>query len=52
MNDKTIGLDQTEEEVLTYEVSDEAIETAAGMEKWKAEAHTMAFCSGLSTCPA
>jgi hypothetical protein len=52
MNDKIIGLDRTEEDVLTYEVSDEALETAAATEKWKAEAHTMAFCSDLSTCPA
>ena len=26
MNDTTIGLDQTEEEILTYEVSDEALD--------------------------
>ena len=31
MNDITIQ--QTEEEILTYEVSDEALETAAGKEK-------------------
>jgi hypothetical protein len=49
MNDKTIGLDQTEEEILTYKVSDEALETTAGTGNWKAEAHTMAFCTDLST---
>lgn len=52
MNDKTIGLDQTEEEVLAYKVSDEALETAASTGNWKAEGHTMAFCTDLSTCPA
>ena len=30
VNDITIDLDQTEEESLTYEVSDEALEIAAG----------------------
>jgi hypothetical protein len=31
MNDTTtIGLDRPEEEILTYEVSDEALESAAG----------------------
>jgi hypothetical protein len=30
MNDKAIHLDQTEEKILTYEVSDEALEAAAG----------------------
>ena len=30
MNDTTIGLDEIGEELLTYEVSDEALETAAG----------------------
>ena len=48
MNDKTI--DQTEEEILSHEVSDEALETAAG--KDKVGNFTLAFCSGLETCPA
>jgi len=39
-----------EEEILNYEVSDEALEAAAGTEK--AGAYTIAFCSGLDTCPA
>lgn len=52
MNDKAVGLDQTEEDALTYKVSDKALETAAGTGNRKAKAHTKAFCSGLSTCPA
>ena len=47
MNETTIGLDQIEEEILTHNVSDEALETAAGKEKaglWTA------FCTGIS-CP-
>jgi hypothetical protein len=50
MTDTTIGLDQTEEEILGYEVSDEALESAAG--KDKAGNVTVAFCSGLDSCPA
>jgi len=48
MTDTTI--DQIEEETLHFEVSDEAIEAAAGKEK--AGAFTISFCSGLDTCPA
>ena len=39
--------DQTEEEILTYEVSDDALEVAAGTGK---EANYTMFCSGIS-CP-
>jgi hypothetical protein len=42
---------QREEEILTFDVSDEALETAAGTVKEKAGAVTVAFCSGLDTCP-
>ena len=44
MNDKTIGLDQTEED------SDEALEIATGTSKEKAN-FTLGACSGLSVCP-
>ena len=47
----SIGLDQTEEEILTYEVSDGAIEAAAGTMREKAGSFTVSFCSGLDTCP-
>ena len=43
-------IDQTEDEILTYEVSDESLETAAATAK--AGAYTLGFCTGLSTCPA
>jgi len=49
MSDRTIGLDQTEEEILSFEVSDDALETAAG--KDKAGHYTLGFCTGLSACP-
>jgi hypothetical protein len=41
-------IDQIDEEILSYEVSDEALETAAGNEK---AAFTLGACSGLSVCP-
>jgi hypothetical protein len=50
MND--INIDQREEEILTCEVSDQALEAAAGTVKEKAGAFTLSFCSGLDTCPA
>jgi hypothetical protein len=50
MNDATIALDQIDEEISTFEVSDEALEAAAG--KDKAGNYTLAYCSGLSVCPA
>jgi hypothetical protein len=45
------NIDQMEEEILNYQVSDEALEAAAGTMKDKAGAFTLAFCSGLDTCP-
>ena len=49
MSDTTIVLDQTEEAILTYDVSDEALETVAGSEN--GGNYTLGFCSGLSVCP-
>jgi len=42
---------QREEDILTFDVSDEALEAAAGTVKEKAGSVTVAFCSGLDTCP-
>jgi hypothetical protein len=38
-----------EENLITYEVSDEALETAAGKEI--AGNYTLASCTGLTVCP-
>ena len=38
-----------EENLLTYEVSDEALETAGGNEI--VGSYTLASCTGLSVCP-
>jgi hypothetical protein len=48
MNDTTMGLDLVEEEILAFEVSDEALEIAAGKEKAN---FTLGACTGLSVCP-
>jgi hypothetical protein len=45
-----IGFDQTDEDILTEEFPDEAPESAANTGMGKAV--TLAFCSGLDTCPA
>jgi hypothetical protein len=42
---------EREEDIFSFEVSDEALEAAAGSVKEKAGAFTLAFCSGLDTCP-
>ncbi len=49
MSDTISGLDQADEEILTYDISDEALETAAGVEK--SEIYTLGACSGFSVCP-
>jgi hypothetical protein len=44
-----LGLEKTEKETLAFEVSDEALEIAAGMAKEKA-GFTLGACTGLSVC--
>ncbi|MGB9411591.1 MAG: hypothetical protein WCB26_10270 [Pseudolabrys sp.] len=44
-----LGLEKTEKEILAFEVSDEALEIAAGMAKEKA-GFTLGACTGLSVC--
>ncbi len=51
MGDTRIGLEQTEEEILTYEVSDKALETAGDMGNGKAGI-TLTFCTWNIGCPA
>lgn len=51
MSDKTIEFEVNEDEILSIQVSDEMMETAAGMEMGKPKAYTLSFCSGLSVCP-
>jgi len=50
MSDKMIGLEQIDEEILSYDVSDEALENAASTGE-KAVYYTLGFCTGMSVCP-
>jgi methylase of polypeptide subunit release factors len=52
MTEIMIRLEQTEQEFVAFDVSDEALEAAAGTVKEKAANYTLAACSGLSVCPA
>lgn len=51
MSATTMRLDQTEEALLVFDVSDEALEIAAGATSVQAN-FTLASCTGLSECPA
>lgn len=51
MNDIST-VDLSDEMNLAYDVSDEALEMVAGSVRERAGAFTLAFCSGLDTCPA
>jgi hypothetical protein len=50
MTNTAIGLQLTEEDVLAFEVSDEALESAAGSTNEHVN-YTLGACSGLSVCP-
>jgi hypothetical protein len=43
MSQSSIGLEQTEEEILHYDVSDDVLETAAGTGKQNAGAQTLPY---------
>ena len=50
MNDMIIGLEQTEEVILS-EVSDEALESSAGTGRANAGNYTLFYCTALDLCP-
>ena len=52
MTGTTIRIEQTEQEIFAFEISDEALEAASGTATEKAANYTLAACSGLSVCPA
>jgi hypothetical protein len=43
--------EQSSEEALNFDISDTALEVAAGEIKYKAGSQTISFCSGIDTCP-
>jgi hypothetical protein len=48
MTEMTMGLDQNEDNLLTHEFSDQALESAGGKEI--AGNFTLGACTGLSVC--
>jgi hypothetical protein len=51
MNSTIERHDQNDEEALSFDVSDTALEAAAEEVKYKASNQTISFCSGIDTCP-
>ena len=49
MSDDAIGIDQTTNEILAYEISDDALENAASI--GRAGNYTVVFCTALDLCP-
>lgn len=47
----TSRFEQVEEQVLDFDVSDEALETAAGSGREQAGIYTLGFCTGFYSCP-
>jgi hypothetical protein len=52
MTKATMSIEQTEEEGVAFEVSDEALEASAGTVRETAANYTLGACSGFSVCPA
>lgn len=50
MKNITVGLERSDEEIFTFEVSDDALQNAAGSAKDKTN-FTLGSCTGLSECP-
>ena len=50
MNESIVNSD-VEDGILNYDIADEAVEAAAGILEGQAKSVTVAFCSGLDTCP-
>jgi hypothetical protein len=51
MNESTINFADTEKDILTYEVSDQAVEAAAALLEGQGKNATISFCSGLDSAP-
>lgn len=51
MNEANVGFELNEKEILTYEISDEALEAAACAGPENAKAFTVAMCTGQTECP-
>lgn len=51
MSNAATESDRTEEDLFASEISDEALESAAGMGLGMAANPTIALCTGLDSCP-
>ena len=51
MSESITNFADVENDILDYEVADEAVEAAAALLEGQAKNATVAFCSGLDTCP-
>ena len=51
MDGRSLDFQESDGQVLTYTVSDEALEDAAAALKERVGSFTLSFCSGLDTCP-
>jgi hypothetical protein len=45
------AVDHQRAQALSFDISDTALEAAAGRTKYKAGGQTISFCSGIDTCP-
>jgi hypothetical protein len=51
MSQSITNFADVENDILNYEVSDEAVEAAAALFEGQAKNATISFCSGLDSCP-
>jgi hypothetical protein len=51
MSGSIANVADVENDILNYEVDDETVEAAAALLEGQAKNATVAFCSGLDTCP-
>jgi hypothetical protein len=51
MSGTTTRVDHTNDEILIYEVSDEALETAAHTGSERVGNYTLYYCTALNLCP-
>ena len=51
MSESVTNIADVENDILNYEIADEAVEAAAALLEGQAKNATISFCSGLDTCP-
>jgi hypothetical protein len=51
MSESITDFADVENDILNYEVADEAVEAAAALFEGQAKNATISFCSGLDSCP-